>query len=146
MKKLALAAILTILAGCAHAYGTTGVSYNGRGYRFHENTVYIKVYWNIARPGKDTAVAEGFVEPFSPGEGIHTVRLTLVGLDDQGRVVSSADGVPRDNYIESPYYPASPFKITLKLTGKEKALTIRGSYYHYGLGRGSRLERFDFFP
>ncbi len=144
MKNLALAVMLVLFAGFAYAYDPAGVSYNARDYQLQKHTIYIKVHWNLTRPDKDTVVAEGFVEPFTPGEGLRAVRLELVGLDEHGDVVNSVEGLPRDNYIESPFYPASPFKIMMKLNGREKAVTINGSYYHYDLGRKTRFERFEF--
>jgi hypothetical protein len=145
MKKLSLIALMLLLAGCAHAYNTA-VSYHAQNYQFHKHTIFIKIHWNIVRPDNNTVVAEGFVEPFNPDVVIHTVRLDLVGLDGRGKVVNSAEGMPRDLYIESPYYPASPFKISMKLTGKEKALTITGNYYYYEMNRAGRSEHIDFIP
>ena len=145
MKKIALTLMLLLLVGCAHAYDTTS-SYKAQDYQMHKHTIFIKVHWNFVHPDNGTVVAEGFVEPFNPGDGLHTVRLILVGLDGQGKEVNSSEGLPRDNYIESPYYSASPFRISMKLNGKEKTLTIRGSYYHYELDRKNRIERLDFIP
>jgi hypothetical protein len=146
MKNLAFAALLILLAGCAHTYNMAGYNYNEQDYKYHKHTIFINLHWNITHPDNDTVVAEGFVEPFSVSDGLRAVRLSLVGLDDQGRVVNSSDGLPRDTYIESPFYPASPFKISLKRNGKERIFTIIGSYYHYELGTASRFERFDYIP
>lgn len=145
MKKIALTMMLLLLAGFAYAYDTPA-SYKTQDYQLHKHTIYIKVHWNMTRPDSDTVVAEGFVEPFSRDEGLRAVQLELVGLDDQGKVVNSSAGTTRDAYIESPLYPASPFRISMKLNGKEKALTITGSYYHYELGRRGRFERIDYIP
>lgn len=145
MKIIALTAMLLLLAGCAHAYTATG-AYKGQDYQYHKHTIFIKVHWNFTHPDNETVLAEGFVEPFSPDDVIHTVRLSLVGLDSQGKVVNSSEGMPRDNYIESPFYPASPFRISMKLNGKEKIFTITGSYYHYELDKAGRIERFDNIP
>jgi hypothetical protein len=145
MKKLALTAMLLFLAGFAYAYDTPA-SYKAQDYQLHKHTIYIKVHWNMTRPDNDTVVAEGFVEPFSRDEGLRAVQLELVGLDDQGKVVNSSEGTPRDANIESPLYPASPFRISMKLNGQEKSFTMTGSYYHYELGEKTRNERIDHIP
>ena len=51
MKKLALVITLLLLTGCAHYSATT---YHARDYQFRKNTLFIKVYWNIIRPDKNT--------------------------------------------------------------------------------------------
>jgi len=146
MKKIAITLMLLLLAACAYAYDLPGASYKVQDYQWHKNTLFIKVHWNFTHPDNDTIVAEGFVEPFNHDNGLRAVQLSLVGLDDQGNAVNSSDGMPRDIYIESPFYPASPFKITMKLNGKEKAFTMIGSYFHFELGRKTRFERIDFIP
>ena len=138
MRRLLLFALLLFLTACAHA-AYTGGTYDARGYRFHKHTTFIKVHWNLLSQEEGTVVADGFVEPFNPDTGLNFVRLKLVGLDAGGEVVSSAEGVPRDNYIESPFYPASPFRIAMKLSGKEKVITITGGYYYYSLSGKRRL-------
>ena len=145
MKKLALIATLLLLAGCAHYSVST---FHARDYQFRKNTLFIKVYWNIIRPEKDTVTAEGFVEPFSPDNGLEAVQLRLVGLDAQGKIVNSAEGMPRDEIIESPFYPASPFSITMKLNGKEKDFTITGSYFYYGINNRPPMDaaHIDYIP
>lgn len=147
MRRLALFAMLLFLTACAHA-GYTGGTFDARGYRFHKNTTFIKVHWNLLQQGADEVVADGFVEPFNPDTGLNFVRLKLVGLDAKGDIVSSGEGIPRDNYIESPFYPASPFRITMKLSGKEKVITMTGSYYYYSLSEKRRLagSMFDTIP
>ena len=145
MKKIALIAMLLLLAACAHAYDSAG-AYRVQDYQFHKHTIFLKVHWNFVHPDGETVVAEGIVEPFSPDDGLHSVRLDLVGLDSQGNVVNSSEGMPRDIYIESPLYPASPFRISMKLNGKEKIFTITGSYFHYELGKKTRFERIDYIP
>jgi len=99
-------------------------------YQWHKNTRFIKVHWNYQRPGNGTIIADGFVEPFDPHNGIHDVELELVGLDEDGKIVNRASGKPADNYIVSPV-DKSPFKITLKLTGEEKDFTVIGRFYYY---------------
>ena len=145
MKKLAITAMLLLLAGCAHAYNMSA-SYKVQDYQFHKHTIYLKVHWNITKPDCDTVIAEGFVEPFNHDNGLRAVQLELVGLDGQGKVVNSSSGTTRDPYIEPTFYPASPFRISMKLNGKENVLTITGSYYHYEVGRRSRFERIDYIP
>jgi len=145
MKKLAFAALLLLLASCAYGYDMLS-PYKVQDYQFHKHTIYIKVHWNIIKPDSDTVIADGFVEPFNHDEGLRAVQLELVGLDDQGKVVDSSGGTPRDPYIESPFYPASPFRIIMRLNGKEKALTITGSYYHYEIGKWGRFGRIDYIP
>ncbi len=133
MKKLmAMAALALLLASCGHA--TKAVrSYHARDYQWHKNTPWLKLHWNYKHPGKGTIVAEGYVEPFNPRYGLHGVNLELVGLDEGGNVVNEAAGRPEDSYIASPY-DTSPFRITMRLNGREKGFTIKGSYYHYVLG------------
>jgi len=143
MKKLAFAALLLLLASCAYGYDMLA-PYKVQDYQFHKHTIYIKVHWNITKPDKDTVIAEGFVEPFNHDDGLRAVQLELVGLDGQGKVVNSSEGAPRDVYIESTFYPASPFRITMKLNGKEKALTMTGTYYNYEIGRRGRFERIEY--
>jgi hypothetical protein len=145
MKKLALVITLLLLAGCAHYSATT---YHARDYQFSKNTLFIKVYWNIIRPDKNTVTAQGFVEPFSLDNGLQAVKLSLVGLDEQGKIVNSAEGMPRDEDIESPFYPASPFAITMKTNGEEKDFTIIGSYFYYGVGKKPALDsaHIDYIP
>ena len=126
------------LTACAHA-AYTGGTYDARGYRFHKHTTFIKVHWNLLSQEEGTVVADGFVEPFNPGDGLNAVRLKLVGLDEKDNVVSSAEGMPKDEYIESPFYPASPFRLAMKLTSKEKVITMTGYYYHYKLDMRPRL-------
>lgn len=145
MKKLAFAALLLALASSAYAYDMLA-PYKVQDYQFHKHTIYIKVHWNIAKTDSDTVVAEGFVEPFNHDDGLRAVQLELVGLDDQGKVINSSEGTPRYPYIEPTFYPSSPFRITMKLNGKEKALTMTGSYYHYPLGRRGRFEQIDYIP
>jgi hypothetical protein len=146
MKKLAFVMTLWLLAGCAHHY--TVSAFHARDYQFSKHTIFIKVYWNLTRPDKYTVTAKGFVEPFSPDNGLWAVRLRLAGLDAQGRIVNSAEGMPRDENIESPFYPASPFSITMKTIGQEKSFTITGSYFHYGIGRKPPMDsaHIDYIP
>jgi hypothetical protein len=146
MKKLAFIMTLLLFAGCAHYYSVS--AFHARDYQFAKNTLYIKVYWNLTRQDKDTVTAKGFVEPFNPDNGLQAVQLSLVGLDGQGKIVNSAEGMPRDEIIESPFYPASPFSITMKLNGQEKSFTIIGSYFHYGIGRKPPLDaaHIDYIP
>jgi hypothetical protein len=145
MKKLAFVITLWLLAGCAHHYSMD--AFHARDYQFAKNTLFIRVYWNLIRE-KDTVTAKGFVEPFNPDNGLQAVQLRLVGLDEQGKIVNSAEGMPRDQQIESPLYPASPFSITMKLNGKEKSFTITGSYFHYGIGRRPPMDaaHIDYIP
>ncbi len=145
MKKLAIVAMLMLLAGSAYAYDMIA-PYKVQDYQFHKHTIFLKVHWNITRPDSDSVVAEGYVEPFNHDNGLRGVQLELVGLDDQGKVVNSSPGTTRDPYIEPTFYPASPFRIYMKLNGKEKVLTITGSYYHYEVGRRGRFERIDYIP
>ncbi len=146
MKKLALAAILLLLLAST-AYGSSMLApYKVQDYQFHKHTIYLKVHWNITKTDSDTVVAEGFVEPFNHDEGLRGVQLELVGLDEQGNVVNSSSGTPKYPLIDPTFYPASPFRITMKLNGKEKALTITGSYYHYEIGRLGRFEEIDYIP
>ncbi len=138
MKKIAVAALLVIaaaIAGCAGGNDILGKGYRSKDYSFHKNTNYIKVNWNL-KIRTNRAVAVGYVEPSSHDVGLHTVKLELVGLDSEGRVISSAKGMPLDEYIMSPSYE-SPFEIVLPLKGGEKDFTIRGSYYHYPVGNNS---------
>ena len=102
-------------------------------YRHHKNTPFLKVHWNILHPDKGTAVAEGYVEPFSHDDEIYMVNLRLVGLDEDGKIISKAGGRPKDNLIVSPV-DASPFRIILPLSGKETDFTIIGIYYHFKAG------------
>ena len=145
MKRLAITALLLLIAGSAYAYDMLA-PYNVQDYQFHKHTIFLKVHWNITRPDSDTVVAEGFVEPFNHDNGLRAAQLELVGLDDQGKVVNSAEGTPRDPVIEPTFYPASPFRISMKLNGKEKALTMTGSYYHYDISRRGRFEQIDYIP
>jgi len=136
MKKLMLLAVLVLmLASCG---GRTDVTllglYDAKDYQWHKNTIYIKLHWNYKKPDKDTIVVEGFVEPFDPRTGLHDVDLEFVGLDEKGEVVNSATGRPKDNYIVSPI-SRSPFRITMKLNGRETDYTIKGGYYHYIAGQ-----------
>jgi hypothetical protein len=146
MRKRTLFTItLLLLAGCAHHYYVS--AFHARDYQFHKNTLFIKVHWNLIQE-KDTVTAKGFVEPFSPDNGLWAVKLRLVGLDEQGKIVNSAEGMPRDEQIESPFYPASPFAITIKTNGQEKSFTITGSYFHYGIGRRPPMDaaHIDYIP
>jgi hypothetical protein len=147
MKKLALITMLLLLAGCAHAYSATN-SYKAQDYQSHKHTLFIKVHWNLIGPENNVVTAEGFVEPFNNDNAVQAVRLRLVGLDEQGRIMNSAEGMPRDQYIESPFYPASPFRITMKLNGKEKNFTIIGSYFYNGIDKMPRLDaaHIDYIP
>lgn len=116
-------------------------------YAFHKNTPFIKVHWNIVRPDKDTVVAEGYVEPFSHNDELYMVDLRLVGLDEDGKIVSKAGGRPKDNLIAPPV-DASPFRIVMHLTGEETDFTITGSYYHFDIGEPVSLDAraFDTIP
>lgn len=145
MKKLAITALLLLLAGNAYAYDMLS-PYKVQDYQFHKHTIFIKVHWNIAKTDSDTVVAEGFVEPFNHDNGIRAAQLELVGLDEQGKVVNSSEGTTRYPYIEPTFYPASPFRISMKLNGKEKVLTMTGSYFHYTLDRRGRTEQIDYIP
>ena len=62
--------------------------------------------------------------------------------------MNSAEGMPRDEDIESPFYPASPFAITMKTNGEEKDFTIIGSYFYYGVGKKPTLDsaHIDYIP
>jgi hypothetical protein len=145
MKKLALTALLLLLASCAYGYNMLA-PYQVQDYQFHKHTIFIKVHWNITKTDGDSVVAEGFVEPFNHDNGLRAVQLELVGLDEQGKVVNSSEGTPRDPLIDPTFYPGSPFRISMKLNGKEKALTMTGSYYHYDIGRRGRFEQLDYIP
>ena len=83
MKKLALVVTLLLLAGCAHHYSVD--AFNARDYQFAKNTLFIKVYWNLTRPEKDTVTAKGSSNRSAPITDCQAVRLRLVGLDEQGR-------------------------------------------------------------
>ncbi len=149
MKKIAVAALLVLaatIAGCAGGNDILGQDYKPGDYSFHKNTNYIKVHWNLKIAGK-RAVADGYVEPFSHDDGLHTVNLELVGLDKEGKVISSAKGTPKDEYIMSPF-EESPFDISLPLKGGEEYFTIRGSYYHFPSGKDSDFSRdkLDYIP
>ncbi len=65
-------------------------------------------------------------------------RLPVPGLDAEGKVVNSVEGMPKDTRIASPL-STSPFRLTMKLNGSEEDFTMRGSYYHFDAG-----EREDF--
>lgn len=134
MKKLLVIAFLTAmllaaLVGCA-SHRIPQLALRGNDYQWHKQTLWIKLHWNYLRPDKDTIIAEGFVEPFDPHNGINTVRLELVGLDEAGNVVNSASGMPADDVIVSPI-DKSPFRITMKLNGKETDFTVKGYYYYF---------------
>jgi hypothetical protein len=135
MKRLILfAALVVMLAACGGRTNVTLIGlYDAKDYQWHKNTIYIKLHWNLKRPDKDTIIAEGFVEPFNPKLGLHNVDLELVGLGENDEVVNTATGRPKDNYIASPL-GKSPFRITMKLNGREKDFTIKGGYYHYVAG------------
>ena len=133
----ALMLALPVLAAC----GKPIMLWPGHpeNYRFHKNTNYIKVHWNILRQDKNTVVAEGYVEPFSHNDELYMVDLRLDGLDADGKIVSKAGGRPKDNLIAPPV-DASPFRIVLHLTGKETDFTITGSYYHFDIGEPVSLD------
>lgn len=147
MKKAAAAVVLVmLLAGCGHGQRTLVNVYNAEDFGQHKHTIWLKLHWNYLHPDNGTIVANGYVEPFSPSSGLNSVRLELVGLDDNGEVVNSAPGMPRDNYIASPI-DESPFRITMPLNGREKRFTIRGSYYYTEDERPvPRDTRFDYIP
>ena len=133
MKKLLLfAVILLALTSCGKKITLVNL-YQPKDYQWHKNTLYIKVHWNIERPDANTVVADGYVEPFDPKTGLHNVRLELVGMDADGNVVNSVAGMPKDTRITSPL-STSPFRLTMKLNGKEDDFTMRGSYYHFVAG------------
>ena len=134
MKKLFAALLITFIATCGCAYLKSGKEeFKAQDFKFHKHTLHIKVHWNVISDGK-TALAEGFVEPFSPGEGLLDVRLKLVALDGSGKEVNSVEGMPRDIKIESPYWPASPFRLAMPLNGGEKSFTVAGRYQFYPVG------------
>jgi hypothetical protein len=134
MKKLLLfAVILLALTSCGGKKITLVNLYHTQDYQWHKNTLYIKAHWNIERPDANTVVMDGYIEPFDPKTGLHHVRLELVGLDADGNAVNSVAGMPRDSRIASPL-STSPFKLTMKLNGKEEDFTLRGSYYHFDAG------------
>lgn len=137
MKKLyALSALLllaALFASCGNTKSTLVEIYHPKDYQWHKNTLGVKLHWNYLRPDEATIVADGYVEPFNPSNGVHTVRLELVGLDKDGNVVNTASGIPKDNYIVHPL-DESPFAITMKLNGSEKRFTIRGTYYNFNTG------------
>jgi hypothetical protein len=150
-KYLAPFALLLTLAGCVvYPYDDYYYRhhYHERYYRYSKATNFMKMHWDVTKDDNSAVVAEGYVEPFNPDNGLTAVRLELVGLDAQGNVVNKADGIPKDNYIESPYYPSSPFKIEMKLNGREKSFTMAGSYYHYGLGERQKIDtrHIDYIP
>lgn len=142
-----MAALALILAACGHGSGMVR-QYKAEDYQWHKQTNFIKVHWNYVQHGNEDITAQGFVEPFSPTNGVFMVRLRLVGLDEKGDVLSSAEGMPKDNDIISPMTPKSPFSIKLKPTGKEAEFTLTGSYYHYLAGESPRFgSRFlDYIP
>ena len=142
-----MAALAALAASCAPKTTYVGL-YRAQDYQWHKQTNFIKVHWNYSNPDKQTLVAEGFVEPFNPKDGLHTVRLELVGMEEHGAVVNTAEGAPRDTYIEHPLYPYSPFKIVMKLKGGEKDFTIKGSYYHYlvGMKPDFSVKSLDYIP
>jgi len=134
MKKLLLlAVILLALTSCGGKNITLVNLYHAQDYQWHKNTLYIKVHWNIERPDANTVVAEGYVEPFDPKTGLHSIRLELDGLDAEGNVVNYVAGMPKETRIVSPL-STSPFRLTMKLNGKEDDFTMRGSYYHFDAG------------
>ena len=139
MRKLSilimLAALPFLLAACA-GKSTLVRTYYAKDYQWHKQTNWIKVHWNITRPDDKTVLAEGFVEPFNQMNGVFGVKLNLLGLDADGKVVGSASGRPADYNIVSPF-DTSPFSIRMATTGKEKDYTITGSYYYFQAG--SRL-------
>jgi opacity protein-like surface antigen len=139
MKRFLIAAAIAVaLAACGHKAGVVK-QYKPGDYQWHKQTNFIKVHWNYVQHDSDAIIAEGFVEPFNPGNGVFMVRLKLVGLDDKGGIVSSAEGMPKDNDIISPMTPKSPFTIKMRPTGREAEFTITGSYYHYQAGDMQRV-------
>lgn len=130
-------AALVMLAGCGHTSGQLVGKYDARDYTEEKHTVWIKLHWNYLRPDADTVVAEGYVEPYSKGDWLRDVRLELVGLNDAGEVVNTAQGMPEDIVIKPPI-DQSPFSIAMSLNGRETRFTIRGSYYYITNGRPGR--------
>lgn len=146
MKNAAAALLVMLLAGCGHGQRTLVNVYNPEDFGQHKHTIWLKLHWNYLHPGDGTIVADGYVEPFSPSSGLNTVRLELVGLNENGEVVNSASGMPRDNYIITPI-DESPFRISMPLNGREKRFTIRGSYYYTeDEWPVSSDSRFDYIP
>ncbi len=140
-------AALTMLAGCGHTAEPLVGKYDARGYTEEKHTVWIKLHWNYTRSDADTIAAEGYVEPYSEGDGLRDVRLELVGLDDAGEVVNSASGMPADIVITPPVNQ-SPFSISMMLNGRETRFTIRGSYYYITDDKhgGPRTPRYGTIP
>ena len=132
-KLLLLTIILLTLTSCGGKKITLVNLYRAQDYQWQKNTLYIKVHWNIERPDANTIIADGYVEPFTPATGLHHVRLELVGLDANGIAVNSVYGIPKDTRIVSPI-STSPFRLTMKLNGKEDDFTMRGGYYHFDAG------------
>jgi hypothetical protein len=148
MKKLILFAVIVLaLSSCGGKKITLVNLYQTKDYQWHKNTLYIKVHWNYENPDAETIVADGYVEPFDFKTGLQRVRLELVGLDADGKVVSSAEGMPKDVRIASPM-STSPFRISMKLNGKEEDFTVRGSYYHFDAGgrEDMDLRSYDIIP
>ncbi|MHB8173250.1 MAG: hypothetical protein ACYDFU_02165 [Nitrospirota bacterium] len=149
MKKSLLLALLLLaaaIAGCAGGNDILGQNFKPGDYSFHKHTNYIKIHWNLRVEGK-RAMADGYVEPFSHDDGLHTVNLELVGLDSKGNIISSAMGQPKDEFIASPF-DKSPFEISMPLKGGEKDFTIRGNYYHYPAGKDPDFsqDKLDYIP
>jgi len=140
MRRTAFIAMtVLLLAGCSRITGVTPVNvFNQHDYQWHKYTMDIKVHWSYLRPDPDTIVAEGYVEPYDPKTCLNSVRLELVGLDADGEIVNSVKGKPADELILQPN-AASYFRIEMKLNGKEKDFTIRGSYHHFLLGTNPNL-------
>jgi len=149
LLKITAILALTVLAfsACGRKDVTLVGLYKPNDYQQYKNTLYIKLHWNLNRPDASTVVADGYVEPFSPRYGVHAVRLELVGLDENGKVVNKASGAPADDNIVSPL-DTSPFRITMKRNGREKEFTIRGEYYHYiaGTTRDFGSRQYDTIP
>lgn len=140
MKKLLLfAVILLALTSCGGKKITLVNLYHTKDYQWHKNTLYIKVHWNIEKPDANTIVADGYIEPFEPKTGLHSIRLELVGMDADGKVVNSVEGMPKSNRIVAPL-STSPFRLTMKLKGSEDDFTVRGSYYHFIAGGREDLD------
>ncbi len=64
-------------------------------------------------------------------------------MDADGKVVNSVEGMPKDYRIVSPL-STSPFRLTMKLNGKEDDFTMRGSYYHFVAGGREDLDTRDY--
>lgn len=141
-KWFAVMALAVVVSACSQ------VPYKApdfQAFRHKETGPILNLYWNYEHPRSDETVVRGYVKNVQT-EPIHDFKLEVASLDAKGHVIAKKFfyAFPEIIGTSSDVDDADllPFRIQLRLTGREKAYRFCYQYQYYvdnGDDRDSRL-------